>query len=181
MARGVNKVILVGNLGSDPENKYLPSGSSVSEFSVATTRAWKNKDSGQQQEETEWHRITAFGRQAEICGEYLRKGSQVYIEGRLKTDKWQDQQGNTRYTTKVVMENMQMLGGRGGSAPMGDNGGFGAQQQQGGQQGGGQWGGQQQQQQPPQQNQGWNPQPTGGQGSQAPAGDTGIIDDDIPF
>lgn len=173
MARGVNKVILVGNLGSDPENKYLPSGSSVSEFSVATTRAWKNRDSGQQQEETEWHRITAFGRQAEICGEYLRKGSQVYIEGRLKTDKWQDQQGNTRYTTKVVMENMQMLGGRGGSAPMGDSGG---QQQQGG---GGQWGGQQQQ--APQQNQGWNPQPTGGQGGQAPAGDTGIIDDDIPF
>ena len=173
MARGVNKVILVGNLGSDPENKYLPSGSSVSEFSVATTRAWKNRDSGQQQEETEWHRITAFGSQAEICGEYLRKGSQVYIEGRLKTDKWQDQQGNTRYTTKVVMENMQMLGGRGGSAPMGDSGG---QQQQGG---GGQWGGQQQQ--APQQNQGWNPQPTGGQCGQAPAGDTGIIDDDIPF
>jgi single-strand DNA-binding protein len=180
MARGVNKVILVGNLGSDPENKYLPSGSSVSEFSVATTRAWKNRDSGQQQEETEWHRITAFGRQAEICGEYLRKGSQVYIEGRLKTDKWQDQQGNTRYTTKVVMENMQMLGGRGGSAPMGDSGGFGGQQQ-GGQGGGsqGSWGGGQQQ--PPQQNQGWNPQPTGGQGGQAPAGDTGIIDDDIPF
>lgn len=176
MARGVNKVILVGNLGSDPENKYLPSGSSVSEFSVATTRAWKNRDSGQQQEETEWHRITAFGRQAEICGEYLRKGSQVYIEGRLKTDKWEDQQGNTRYTTKVVMENMQMLGGRGGSAPMGDSGGYGGQQApQGGQ---GAWGGQQK----PAQKQGWNPQPTGGQAAQAPAGgDTGIIDDDIPF
>lgn len=190
MARGVNKVILVGNLGSDPENKYLPSGSSVSEFSVATTRAWKNKDSGQQTEETEWHRITAFGRQAEICGEYLRKGSQVYIEGRLKTDKWQDQQGNTRYTTKVVMENMQMLGGRGGSAPMGGGGGQSQPAAQAGGQGGGQgsgqggWGGGQQQQP---QNQGWNPQPTGGQGGgQAPAGgqggaDTGIIDDDIPF
>mgnify|MGYP000524512862 CR=1 FL=1 len=170
MARGVNKVILVGNLGSDPENKHLPSGSSVSEFSVATTRAWKNRDSGQQQEETEWHRITAFGRQAEICGEYLRKGSQVYIEGRLKTDKWQDQQGNTRYTTKVVMENMQMLGGRGGSAPMG--GGAPAQGGQAQQQGG------------------WNPQPTGGQqqggqqggwGGQSQGGDAGMIDDDIPF
>lgn len=177
MARGVNKVILVGNLGSDPENKHLPSGSSVSEFSVATTRAWKNRDSGQQQEETEWHRITAFGRQAEICGEYLRKGSQVYIEGRLKTDKWQDQQGNTRYTTKVVMENMQMLGGRGGSAPMG-----GGAPSQGGQQQGGQ----------AQQQGGWNPQPTGGQqggqqgdnagwGGQSQGGDAGMIDDDIPF
>lgn len=174
MARGVNKVILVGNLGSDPENKHLPSGSSVSEFSVATTRAWKNRDSGQQQEETEWHRITAFGRQAEICGEYLRKGSQVYIEGRLKTDKWQDQQGNTRYTTKVVMENMQMLGGRGGSAPMG-----GGAPNQGAQAA-------------PQQQGGWNPQPTGGQqggqqgdnagwGGQSQGGDAGMIDDDIPF
>lgn len=180
MARGINKVILVGNLGSDPENKHLPSGSTVSEFSVATTRAWKNKDSGQQTEETEWHRITAFGRLAEICGEYLRKGSQIYCEGRLKTDKWQDQQGNTRYTTKVVIDEMQMLGGRGGSAPMGGAGG--GQQQGGGQPQGNQggWGGQQQQQ-APQQNQGWNPQPTGGQGNQAPSGDTGIIDDDIPF
>ena len=171
MARGINKVILVGNLGSDPENKHLPSGSSVSEFSLATTRAWKNRDTGQQTEETEWHRIVAFGRLAEICGEYLRKGSQIYCEGRLKTDKWQDQQGNNRYTTRVVIDEMQMLGSRGGAAPMGDNGG----QQQGG------WGGGQQQQQQPaqQQNQGWNPQPTGGQ--PAAGGDSGIIDDDIPF
>lgn len=183
MARGINKVILVGNLGSDPENKHLPSGSSVSEFSVATTRAWKNRDTGQQTEETEWHRVTAFGRLAEICGEYLRKGSQIYCEGRLKTDKWQDQQGNNRYTTKVVIDEMQMLGGRGGSAPMGggQQGGAPAQSnnQGGGQQGGGGWGGQQQQQ--PAQNQGWNPQPTGGQGGQPAGGDAGIIDDDIPF
>lgn len=112
MANGVNKTIHIGNLTSDPETKALPSGSTVAEFSIACNRSWTDKQSGQKKEEAEFVRITAFGRQAEVCGQYLRKGSQVYIEGRLKTDKWQDQQGNTRYTTKVVMENMQMLGSK---------------------------------------------------------------------
>jgi len=109
----VNKVILVGNLGKDPESRFLPDGGAVCNFSVATTDKWKDK-SGEQQERTEWHRISTFSKLAEICGEYLKKGSQVYIEGRLQTRKWQDKEGNDKYTTEIVADRMQMLGSRGG-------------------------------------------------------------------
>jgi len=113
MARGVNKVILVGNLGQDPETKYMPSGQAVCNISIATTESWNDKTSGEKVEKTEWHRVVFFRRLAEIAGEYLRKGSQVYIEGRLQTRKWQDQSGNDRYTTEIVANEMQMLGGKG--------------------------------------------------------------------
>ena len=114
MARGVNKVILIGHLGADPETRAMPSGSSVANLRIATTESWRDKQSGEQQERTEWHRVALFGRLAEIAGEYLRKGSQVYIEGSLRTRKWQDKQGNERYSTEIVGNEMQMLGGRGG-------------------------------------------------------------------
>jgi single-strand DNA-binding protein len=114
MARGINKVILIGNLGADPEVRYMPSGGAVTNLRVATTDSWKDKQTGEQQERTEWHRIVLFGRLAEIAGEYLRKGSQVYLEGRMQTRKWQGQDGNDRYTTEIVANDMQMLGGRGG-------------------------------------------------------------------
>ncbi len=119
MARGVNKVILIGNLGKDPETKYMPSGDCVCNFSLATTDSWKDKNSGEMVEKTEWHNIVMFRRLAEIAAEYLRKGSQVYIEGKLKTRKWQDRDGNDRWTTEIEAREMQMLGGRGGSAGMG--------------------------------------------------------------
>jgi single-strand DNA-binding protein len=109
----VNKVILIGNLGRDPEVRYLPSGDAVANFSIATTEKWKDKG-GEMQEQTEWHRISFFGRQAEICGEYLRKGSSVYVEGRLQTRKWTDKDGNERTSTEIRGDRMQMLGGRGG-------------------------------------------------------------------
>jgi single-strand DNA-binding protein len=109
----VNKVILIGNLGRDPEVRFLPSGEAVANFSIATTEKWKDK-SGELKEQTEWHRISFFGRQAEICGEYLRKGSSVYVEGRLQTRKWTDKDGNERYTTEIRGDRMQLLGGRGG-------------------------------------------------------------------
>src|SRR5690348_11413778 len=115
MARGVNKVILIGHLGADPETRAMPSGSSVANLRIATTESWRDKQSGEQQERTEWHRVALFGRLAEIAGEYLRKGSQVYIEGSLRTRKWQDKQGNERYSTEIVGNDMQMLGGRGGA------------------------------------------------------------------
>ncbi|MDQ4147453.1 MAG: single-stranded DNA-binding protein [Pseudomonadota bacterium] len=113
MARGVNKVILVGNLGQDPEVKYMPSGGAVCNISLATTDSWKDKNTGERQERTEWHRVVFFNRLAEIAGEYLRKGSQVYVEGRLQTREWQDKEGQKRYTTEIVAGDMQMLGGRG--------------------------------------------------------------------
>lgn len=117
MARGVNKAIIVGTLGQDPEVKYMPSGGAVCNISLATNESWKDKRSGEMQERTEWHRVVMFNRLAEITGEYLRKGSQVYIEGRLQTRKWQGQDGTDRYTTEIVASEMQMLGGRsGGSA-----------------------------------------------------------------
>lgn len=128
-SRGVNKVIVVGNLGNDPEVKYMPNGGAVTNISVATSEVWKDKQTGQPQERTEWHRIVFFNRIAEIAGEYLRKGSKVYIEGSLRTRKWQAQDGSDRYSTEIVADQMQMLDSRG------DNGG----QQQGnygGQQGG---------------------------------------------
>lgn len=115
MAKGVNKVIIVGNLGSDPEVRYLPTGGAVANVSVATSDSWKDKESGQLQERTEWHRIVFFGRLAEIAGEYLRKGSKVYIEGSLRTSKWQDKtSGADRYTTEIIASVMQMLDTRGG-------------------------------------------------------------------
>jgi len=119
MARGVNKVILIGHLGADPETRAMPSGSSVANLRIATTESWRDKQSGEQQERTEWHRVALFGRLAEIASEYLRKGSQVYIEGSLRTRKWQDKQGNERYSTEIVGNEMQMLGGRGGGAGAG--------------------------------------------------------------
>ena len=116
MARGINKVILVGNLGADPETRYMPSGSAVTNLSVATSESWKDKQTGEQKDRTEWHKVVMFDRLAEIAAEYLRKGSQVYIEGKLQTRKWQDQQGQDRYTTEIVADQMQMLDSRGGSA-----------------------------------------------------------------
>jgi len=113
MARGINKVILVGNLGADPETRYTPSGSAVTNIRLATTESWKDRQTGEQNERTEWHRIVFFNRLAEIAGEYLRKGSQVYIEGKIQTRKWQDQGGQDRYTTEVIANEMQMLGSRG--------------------------------------------------------------------
>ena len=110
---GVNKVILVGRLGRDPEIRYTPSGSAVANFAVATSEEWKDKETGEKQERTEWHRIVAWRRLGEICGEYLHKGSQVYIEGRLQTRAWEDRDGNKRYTTEVVAQTMQMLGSAG--------------------------------------------------------------------
>ncbi len=196
MARkGVNKVILVGNLGNDPEVKYMPNGNAVANLSIATSESWKDQQ-GQMQERTEWHRLVAYRKLAEIIGEYCRKGSQIYIEGKLQTRKWQDQDGNDRYTTEVVVNDMQMLGGR----PSNDNqqGGqqYGGQQQggqyggqqQGGQPQGGQYGGQQQNTNAPQNNSapqggGFQGRPNNNQGGQPsnPSDPTIDFDDDIPF
>ncbi|MCL1145509.1 single-stranded DNA-binding protein [Shewanella marinintestina] len=164
-SRGVNKVILVGNLGQDPEVRYMPNGNAVANITVATSESWKDQQ-GQQQERTEWHRVVMFGKLAEITGEYLRKGSQVYLEGKLQTRKWKDQSGQDRYSTEVVVDqsgSMQMLGSRNqnaGAPSQGGNQNYGGQQQQ---QGGG-YGSQQQQQ--PQQNS-YQPKP------QAPAQQSG--------
>ena len=123
MARGVNKVIIVGNLGQDPEVRYMPNGNAVANFTVATSESWKDQQ-GQLQERTEWHRIVVYRRLAEIAGEYLRKGSKVYLEGRLQTREWQDQQGQKRYTTEIIVNEMQMLDGRseGGARGAGGHG-----------------------------------------------------------
>ncbi|WP_305843819.1 single-stranded DNA-binding protein [Photobacterium leiognathi] len=132
-SRGINKVILVGNLGNDPEVRYMPNGGAVANITIATSESWRDKNTGEQREKTEWHRVALYGKLAEVAGEYLRKGSQVYIEGQLQTRKWQNQQGQDQYTTEVVVQGfngtMQMLGGRQnqGNQPMG-----GGQQQQGG-------------------------------------------------
>lgn len=126
MARGINKVILIGNLGQDPETRAMPSGGTVTNFTLATNESWKDKQTGEQKDRTEWHKVAMFNRLAEIAAEYLRKGSQVYIEGKLRTRKWQDRDGNDRYTTEVIADEMQMLGGRGGSggsASYGEGGG----------------------------------------------------------
>ncbi len=156
MARGVNKVILIGHLGADPETRAMPSGSSVANLRIATTESWRDKQSGEQQERTEWHRVALFGRLAEVAGEYLRKGSQVYIEGSLRTRKWQDKQGNERYSTEIVANDMQMLGGRGGG-------------------GGGSGGGAP----PPRESADYGQPATGGGGSSG--GEGADFDDDIPF
>lgn len=114
MPKGVNKAIIIGHMGADPETRYTPSGTAVTNIRVATTEQWKDKQSGDQQERTEWHRVVAFNRLAEVIGEYLTKGSPVYIEGKLQTEKWTDQSGVERHTTKIVASDMQMLGGKGG-------------------------------------------------------------------
>jgi single-strand DNA-binding protein len=122
----VNKVIIVGNLGRDPEVRYTPNGNAVCNVTVATSRQWKNKESGEKQEETEWHRVVFYDRLAEIAGEYLKKGRSIYVEGRLKTRKWQDKEGKDQYTTEVIAMEMQMLGSRegmGGGASSEDRGG----------------------------------------------------------
>ena len=130
MARGINKVILVGNCGQDPETRYMPNGNAVTNVSIATSETWKDKQTGQPQERTEWHRVVFFNRLGEIAGEYLRKGSKVYVEGSLRTRKWQDQSGQDRYTTEIVGSEMQMLDSRSsaGGAPMG--GGYDSQPSQ---------------------------------------------------
>lgn len=149
-SRGINKVILVGNLGGDPEVRYMPSGGAVANLTIATSESWRDKATGEQREKTEWHRVALFGKLAEVAGEYLRKGSQVYIEGQLQTRKWQDQSGQDRYTTEVVVQGfngvMQMLGGRQGQGQSQGAPAMGGQAPQQQQQGG--WG---QPQQPVQQ------------------------------
>lgn len=119
MARGINKVILIGNLGADPETRHTAGGNAVANLSVATSESWRDKASGEMRENTEWHRVVLFGKTAEIAGEYLRKGSKVYLEGRLQTRKWQDRDGNDRWTTEIIANDMQMLDGRGASGAMG--------------------------------------------------------------
>jgi len=179
-SRGVNKVILVGNLGQDPEIRYMPNGGAVANITLATSESWRDKATGEQKEKTEWHRVVLFGKLAEVAGEYLKKGSQVYIEGALQTRKWTDQAGVEKYTTEVVVNvggTMQMLGGRtGGGAPAGGGQASGDQGAQGG------WG-------KPQQPQGGN-QFSGGQQARpaaqnnAPAQNNEPpmdFDDDIPF
>jgi single-strand DNA-binding protein len=154
MARGINKVILVGNLGNDPDMKYTAGGAAIARISIATTDSWNDKQTGEKQERTEWHRIVFFGRLAEIVGEYLRKGSQVYVEGRLQTNKWQDQNGQDRYTTEIVANEMQMLGARGGESggrPQGGGGG------------------------------GFRANPQTQQAPAQPSPDSDFADDDIPF
>ncbi|MEH2921636.1 single-stranded DNA-binding protein SSB1 [Samsonia erythrinae] len=174
-SRGVNKVILVGNLGQDPEVRYMPNGGAVANITLATSESWRDKQTGEQKEKTEWHRVVLFGKLAEVAGEYLRKGSQVYIEGALQTRKWTDQSGVERYTTEVVVNvggTMQMLGGRqsGGAAAGGgqQQGGWGQPQQP---QGGAQFSGGAQAQQRPAQNS------APAQSNEPPMD----FDDDIPF
>lgn len=122
MARGVNKAIIIGNLGQNPDTRYSPNGAAVSRINVATTDTWKDKNSGEQQERTEWHRVVFFGRLAEVVQEYLKKGARVYVEGRLQTRKWQDKEGNDRWTTEIVGQDMQMLGGGNGGSGKDDSG-----------------------------------------------------------
>jgi single-strand DNA-binding protein len=123
MARGINKVILVGNLGADPDTRYMPSGKAVTNIRIATSESWKDKQTGDQQERTEWHSIVMYDKLGEIAAEYLRKGSQVYVEGKLRTRKWQDKEGKDRYTTEIIADQMQMLGGRGGAGGSGSSSG----------------------------------------------------------
>ncbi len=161
MAKGINKVILVGNLGNDPETRYMPSGGAVTNIAVATSETWKDKQTGQPQERTEWHRVVFFNRLAEIASEYLKKGAKVYIEGSLRTRKWQDQSGQDKYTTEIVAKEMQMLDSRGGGQAGQQRGGY---QDQG------------YAQRPPQKAPAQQAAP-----QQAPAGGFDDFDDDIPF
>ncbi len=167
MARGVNKAILVGNLGRDPEVRYTPSGSAVANVTIATSDSWKDKQTGEMQERTEWHRVVFFNRLAEVVAEYVKKGQQIYVEGRIQTRKWQDQSGQDRYTTEIVANEMQMLGGRaaGGGGGSGFDQGMDQSQPQQAPKGGG--------------------APAAQQGGAAPAPAQGgaydDFDDDIPF
>jgi len=185
MARGINKVIIIGNIGQDPEVKYMPSGGAVTNVSIATSETWKDKNTGQPQERTEWHRVVFFNRLGEIAGEYLKKGSKVYIEGSLRTRKWQAQDGTDRYTTEIVANEMQMLDGRsdnqGGGFNQGNN--FNQDQQYGAPQGGYQGGASAPQNRPAQ-----AAAAAGGFGGAAPAHSApqqpagfDSFDDDIPF
>ena len=184
MARkGINKVIVLGNLGNDPETRYLPNGNAVTNISIATSESWKDKTSGQDQERTEWHRVVFFNRLAEIAGEYLRKGSKVYVEGSLKTNKWQDQSGNDRYTTEIVASEMQMLDAKGENSDQQQGQAQPAQQQAPQQQ---QQPQPQQQQQPQQPQQPYSqpqqqPQQQYNQAPQQAPQNGGIIEDNIPF
>ncbi len=160
MARGVNKAILLGNLGADPEKRETPTGLVITSLRLATTDQWTDKQTGEKRDNTEWHRVVLFGRLGEVAAQYLTKGSQVYIEGRIQTRKWQGQDGQDRYTTEIVASEMQLLGGRGSGS--GGGGGYGNDPGNQGDSGGGSWGGQ-------------------GGGSSSPSGGRGIQDDDVPF
>lgn len=169
-SRGINKVILIGNLGQDPEVRYMPNGGAVANLTLATSESWRDKQTGETKERTEWHRVVIFGKLAEVAAEYLKKGSQVYIEGALQTRKWQDQSGQDRYTTEVVVNIggvMQMLGGRGGEGSQGGQGSWGQPQS-----GGNQFGGSQQSSAPA------ASKPAAPAASNEPPID---FDDDIPF
>jgi single-strand DNA-binding protein len=168
MARGINKVILVGNLGQDPETRAMPSGKAVTNIRIATSESWRDKNTGEQKEQTEWHTVVFFDRLAEIAAEYLRKGSQVYVEGKLRTRKWQDKSGNDRYSTEVVANEMQMLGSRGGGGGGGMGGG------EGGGYGGGRSGGSRAAAPAAPRDDYDQTSPAGGKGDDA-------FDDDIPF
>ncbi len=159
MARGINKVILVGNLGKDPEVRYMPSGKAVTNFSIATSESWTDKSTGDKQERTEWHNIVLFEKLGEIAAEYLRKGSQVYIEGSIRTRKWQDKEGKDRYSTEIIGRDMQMLGSRGGAG--GGSSGGGSESRGGGE--------------------ARQSRPAAVEDRGAPASDEGGFDDDIPF
>ncbi|HTU65689.1 MAG TPA: single-stranded DNA-binding protein [Steroidobacteraceae bacterium] len=172
MARGINKVILIGNLGADPETRAMPSGMTVANIRVATSENWKDKQSGENKERTEWHNVAMFGRLGEIAAEYLKKGSKVYIEGSLRTRKWQDKSGNDRYTTEIIANEMQMLDSRGGGGMGGGGGDYGG----GGGGGGGGGRGRQQSNNPPPDDYDQGP-PSGGNDK----GGGGEFDDDIPF
>lgn len=172
-SRGVNKVILVGNLGNDPETRAFPSGDMVTNITLATSETWKDKQTGQPQEKTEWHRVVFHRRLAEIAGEYLHKGSKVYIEGSLKTRKWQGKDGQDRYTTEIVAREMQMLDSRGAGQGGGQGGGQSDYNQGGGQSNYNSGGGQPAAAQ--------NQAPASAPAGNAPAADFGDFDDDIPF
>ena len=166
----VNKVIIVGNLGKDPETRYSPNGGAICNVRIATTRNWKDKATGEKKEETEWHSVVFYDRLAEIAGEYLKKGRPVYVEGRLKTRKWQDKEGQERYTTEVIATEMQLLGSREGmgGAPA-EDGGYSRESYGGGGGGGGGGAG------------GGGSRPGGASRRPAPASGLGEMDDDIPF
>jgi len=174
MARGINKVILIGNLGADPETRAMPSGMTVANLRIATSESWRDKQSGEQQERTEWHRVALFGRLAEIASEYLRKGSQVYIEGSLRTRKWQDKQGNERFSTEIIGNELQMLGGRGGGGGAGAGAGGGGAAAGGGGGPGGGGSGRGREEAP-------FPEYAGPSGGGSSGGEREDFDDDIPF
>jgi len=161
MARGVNKVILIGNLGADPETRYSASGTAMCTISIATSESWKDKQTGEQQERTEWHRVKFFGRLAEIAGEYLKKGRQVYIEGAIRSSKYTDKEGIERWSTDIIANEMQMLGGPGEGESRGEGGGY--------------------RQRPPQGRPPGGPQGSGRPSAPPPPQDNGFEDDDIPF